>query len=74
MRNVPPGSTRAGGAPRYTAFLRDITARKQFEHELTRLASRDPLTGLLFDIGALGVVAPGLTVNDGYWELASPGL
>jgi hypothetical protein len=34
---------------------------------------RDPLTGLLFDLGALGVVAPGLTVNDGYWELASPG-
>jgi hypothetical protein len=34
---------------------------------------RDPLTGLLFDLGALGVVAPGLTVNDGYWELAAPG-
>jgi hypothetical protein len=34
---------------------------------------RDPLTGLLFQIGALGVVAPGLTVNDDYWELASPG-
>jgi hypothetical protein len=34
---------------------------------------RDPITGLLFGLGALGVVAPGLTVNDGYWEVASPG-
>jgi hypothetical protein len=30
---------------------------------------RDPLTGLLFAIGGLGVERPGLTVNDRYWEL-----
>ena len=30
---------------------------------------RDPLTGLLFSIGGLGVERPGLTVNDRYWEL-----
>ena len=35
------------GALRYSAFLRDITARRQFEHQLTHLASRDPLTGLV---------------------------
>ena len=32
-------------------------------------ALRDPLTGLLFAIGGLGVERPGLTVNDRYWEL-----
>lgn len=42
--------------------------------EVARISDlRDPFTGLLFDLGALGVVAPGLTVNDSYWELASPG-
>jgi hypothetical protein len=30
---------------------------------------RDPLTGLLFSIGGLGVERPGLTINDRYWEL-----
>jgi hypothetical protein len=30
---------------------------------------RDSLTGLLFEIGGLGVERPGLTINDRYWEL-----
>lgn len=30
---------------------------------------RDTITGLLFDVGGFGVVRPGLTVNDRYWEL-----
>ena len=29
---------------------------------------RDPITGLLFEVGGLGVERPGLTVNDRYWE------
>jgi hypothetical protein len=30
---------------------------------------RDSLTELLFDVGGFGVEAPGLTINDRYWEL-----
>ena len=30
---------------------------------------RDSVTNLLFDVGGFGVEAPGLTVNDAYWEL-----
>lgn len=30
---------------------------------------QDALTGLLFEIGGLGVVLPGLTVDDRYWSL-----
>jgi hypothetical protein len=33
---------------------------------------RDPLTGLLAEVGGLGVEPPGLTVNDAYWEVATP--
>lgn len=41
--------------------------------EVARISDlQDALTGLLFDIGGLGVVAPGLTVNDAYWEVAAP--
>ncbi len=30
---------------------------------------RDPITGLLFEVGGFGVEQPGLTVNDRYWEV-----
>jgi hypothetical protein len=34
---------------------------------------QDSLTGLLFEVGGFGVVAPGLTVNDAWWELHPAG-
>ena len=33
---------------------------------------RDPLTGLLAEVGGLGVEPPGLTVNDAYWDVSAP--
>jgi hypothetical protein len=33
---------------------------------------RDALTGILFDVGGFGVEAPGLTINDAWWELDPP--
>ena len=33
---------------------------------------QDAVTGLLFEVGGFGVVRPGLTVNDSYWELFLP--
>jgi hypothetical protein len=34
---------------------------------------QDSLTHLLFDVGGFGVEAPGLTVDDAYWELHPQG-
>jgi hypothetical protein len=31
------------------------------------------VTGLLFDVGGFGVVRPGLTVNDAWWEVSPAG-
>ena len=34
---------------------------------------QDAVTGLLFDVGGFGVVRPGLTIDDAWWELSPAG-
>jgi hypothetical protein len=59
------------GVTAAVGYLDDLAADQLREHpdvaEVERL--RDPLTGLLYEVGGLGVVRPGLSINDRYWEL-----
>ena len=65
----PDGVVAAVGLLRRRGARRRCAARRP----VARVAElQDAVTGLLFEVGGFGVVRPGLTVNDSYWELFLP--